>query len=272
MTGHKQQPLGARATRFESLHSLEVLEARFEDHVFPTHFHDTFVLEWVIAGADVCHASSHAARSGQLFAHGPGVAHAGGSSGSGLLSYVACYPSWDLVEEVTDLGRDEHPQVGTAVLESKHVRRSAERLFELLLQGTNEREIRKALREVLMWVFDHGAPPTMPSASCANELKHAREYLLAHSDRGVSAEELGEVVGVSRFHLLREFKRVFGITPRQFQISERVARARALMASGAGLAEAAIDAGFADQSHMSRAFKAVTAFTPGALVDRTLSC
>jgi AraC-like DNA-binding protein len=41
------------------------------------------------------------------------------------------------------------------------------------------------------------------------------------------------------------------------------ARARRLIESGADLAQAAADAGFADQSHLTRVFRAMVGVTPG---------
>jgi AraC-like DNA-binding protein len=46
-------------------------------------------------------------------------------------------------------------------------------------------------------------------------------------------------------------------------VARRVAQAQRLLADGAGLADAAAGAGFADQSHFTRHFKAHLGLTPG---------
>lgn len=76
--------------------------------------------------------------------------------------------------------------------------------------------------------------------------------------------ELAAMAGVSRFQLLRRFAAAYGCTPHAWLMQQRGERARALIRQGSSLAEAAAAAGFADQSHMTRAFTRQFGFTPGA--------
>jgi AraC-like DNA-binding protein len=70
--------------------------------------------------------------------------------------------------------------------------------------------------------------------------------------------------GMSREGFIRWFRRHVGMTPHAYRIAGRLNRARALLASGVAPAEAAADAGFADQSHMGRHFRLAFGATPGA--------
>lgn len=79
-----------------------------------------------------------------------------------------------------------------------------------------------------------------------------------------SLAELAELAGASRFQLLRRFSAAYGCTPHAWLVQQRSERARGLIAGGMALAEAAAAAGFADQSHMNRAFMRQFGFTPGA--------
>lgn len=272
MPVHSTPQSNTRVARMPALDQLEILHAQLRGHGFPVHFHGTYVIEWVTEGVDQCSASGSAAGQGQLFAHGPGVPHAGGCPLGQRLSYVACYPSRKLVAQVTGMNETELPSLGTAVLESKVVRRDSERLFGTLALASeaesamNERHARKHLRSLMLRLFDaveHA--PVRPDRGTAHALAIAKQHLTEYARRGVELRELAAVAGLSRFHLAREFKRAFGITPRRFQISERVSVARRLISAGAPLADAAASAGFADQSHMTRVFQAVAAFSPGKL-------
>ena len=71
--------------------------------------------------------------------------------------------------------------------------------------------------------------------------------------------------GVTRFQVIRDFKQVTGFTPAAFVRDRRVQLASRLIQHGDTLASAAMSAGFADQSHLSRAFKLSHGFTPGML-------
>jgi AraC-like DNA-binding protein len=75
--------------------------------------------------------------------------------------------------------------------------------------------------------------------------------------------ELAALSGVSRFQLLRGFAHEVGTTPHAYLVQRRVRLARQLLAAGRSPATAAMLAGFADQSHMTRAFVRHVGITPG---------
>jgi AraC-like DNA-binding protein len=60
---------------------------------------------------------------------------------------------------------------------------------------------------------------------------------------------------VTRFQVIRDFEQVTGFTPAAFVRDRRVRLASRLIEGGEMLANAALSAGSADQSHFSRAFK-----------------
>jgi len=74
--------------------------------------------------------------------------------------------------------------------------------------------------------------------------------------------ELERVAGLDRWSLARQFRAAFGTSPSRFRTMRQLDQVRRLIKSGSGLAEAALDAGFADQSHMSRQFKRSYGLTP----------
>ena len=74
--------------------------------------------------------------------------------------------------------------------------------------------------------------------------------------------ELEQVADLDRWTLARQFRIAFGTSPSRFRTLRRLDRVRRSIASGSSLADAAIEAGFADQSHMSRQFKLAYGVTP----------
>jgi AraC-like DNA-binding protein len=68
---------------------------------------------------------------------------------------------------------------------------------------------------------------------------------------------------MSCYHFVRSFSRVVGMTPHAWQLDLRIQRGRGLLDQGMSLADAALQLGFADQSHFQRAFKQRVAATPG---------
>lgn len=74
--------------------------------------------------------------------------------------------------------------------------------------------------------------------------------------------------GVGLRQLERDFKRCLGLAPSGCARLVQVQRAAAALLGGASLAQAATGCGFADQPHMTRAFRRIAGVTPGALRAR----
>lgn len=107
----------------------------------------------------------------------------------------------------------------------------------------------------------HGMKRPMADHRSACVAKAVRR-LDAALDEPASLAELAALSGVSRFKLLRSFAREVGITPHAYLVQKRVRLARQLLANGQAPADAALQAGFADQSHMTRTFMRQLGFTP----------
>ena len=74
--------------------------------------------------------------------------------------------------------------------------------------------------------------------------------------------DLAKEVGLSRYQLLRGFARELGLTPHAYILQRRIALARRLIRGGYTLTEAALAAGFYDQSHLTRCFVRQFGVTP----------
>jgi AraC-like DNA-binding protein len=91
--------------------------------------------------------------------------------------------------------------------------------------------------------------------------RRAREYIRTHAAERITLDELAVISGLSRYHLVRSFSRLYGLPPHAYQNALRVAAAREGIRSG--IPPSKLDLGFADQSHLSRYFKRAMVLTPG---------
>ncbi len=82
---------------------------------------------------------------------------------------------------------------------------------------------------------------------------HLSSHLREHRDRQVPLAELGTLVGVSPFTVQRGFKRVLGLSPRQYANSLRAAAFRAELEEGTPVTEAVYAAGFSAPSRAAEA-------------------
>jgi AraC family transcriptional regulator len=95
-------------------------------------------------------------------------------------------------------------------------------------------------------------------ARVLRELEH--DYSTPHQ-----LTDLAALAGLSRYHFLRTFKRVAGITPHQWLIRTRLREAaRRCAENDAPITEIAYDVGFDDLSNFIRSFRAEFGCSPRA--------
>ena len=105
------------------------------------------------------------------------------------------------------------------------------------------------------------------AASPARPTRRQRCRARARLSRGARKRanpgfDLEEIAGLDRFTIARQFRSAFGTSPDRYRTLRRLALARAAIESGRPLARAAVEAGFADQSHMTRQFRRTYGLTP----------
>ncbi len=108
--------------------------------------------------------------------------------------------------------------------------------------------------------------PSAGSRSTSPAVAKAKERIDDDPASPVTLGELAVLCGIGRFQLLRAFARELGATPHAYLVQRRVRLARQLLLAGETPANAAQGAGFADQSHMTRAFVRHFGVTPARYV------
>lgn len=95
-------------------------------------------------------------------------------------------------------------------------------------------------------------------------LLRAKEMLHTHFSERLTLLEIAFAVDIHPVHLAREFQRYYQCTIGEYIRQLRIEFAcREIELGKTSLAEIAAQAGFFDQSHLSRTFKALTGMTPG---------
>jgi AraC family transcriptional regulator len=101
-------------------------------------------------------------------------------------------------------------------------------------------------------------------------LARALDYVRANLASDLSLFELAKVAGVSPSHFKTLFKQTVGMAVHQFVIRARVDYAAGILQhDDAPLADVALQAGFANQSHLARCMRRIMGVTPGQLRTRS---
>jgi AraC family transcriptional regulator len=122
-----------------------------------------------------------------------------------------------------------------------------------------------ALADYVMITYGRDDPGRRRPGGRLSQAMAARvvEYMQAHLDRNISLVELGELVGLSSHHFSLVFKNTFDTTPHRYLLQQRVEKAKTLLAASTqSIGEAALEVGFANQSHFTRMFRRLSGETP----------
>jgi AraC-like DNA-binding protein len=96
-------------------------------------------------------------------------------------------------------------------------------------------------------------------------LCQARDLLCSDLENPPSIREIAQRVGVSPFHMIRQFESLFGSTPRQLLIRQRIGRAKQLLAAGShSVTEACMEVGFSSLGSFSSLFTREVGMAPSA--------
>jgi len=129
----------------------------------------------------------------------------------------------------------------------------------LLLSGYFAR-----IQQLLLLSTAHTAAPINSSGDLCSIPEKIDQYLSAP----LSNKELAAMVGMSSAHFSRRFKRTFGLSPHQFILQRRLAKARRMLPENGDLTEIALQCGFASHAHMSASFRQHLHCSPSELRAR----
>lgn len=257
--------------RFPDFPDLQLMQAHYTTHVFPRHYHETYVIEVVRQGTDefFCDGKTYAATAGQIVLINPHEVHTGKSVGRQPLQYCSLYPTADMMREITRQVAglpDDLPMFPQRVVQDERIARLLAGAHAVASNRADAFTAQSILVNALGELIRHHAEPhtrTVRAYDNRDAVKRAREYLLEHYDRNITLAELAKVAALSPYHLLRVFRKAVGFPPHEFLINVRVEKARQLIAKGHPLAATAMATGFYDQSHLTKHFKRIIGLTPG---------
>lgn len=95
-------------------------------------------------------------------------------------------------------------------------------------------------------------------------VQQACSYIETHLHEALTLEALGEQVHMSAFHLQRVFKRVMGITPRQYVEACRLGQLKEQLREGDAVTKALYDVGYSSSSRLYERTQAQLGMTPMA--------
>lgn len=112
---------------------------------------------------------------------------------------------------------------------------------------------------------DGGGLSSAPSPHDSRRISRVLTYLEAHAADPLDLAQLAGIACMSKYHFLRSFRRILGVTPHQYLLGLRLRRAaRRLLSSAEPVSAIAFDCGFGDLSTFNAGFRAQFGTSPGS--------
>lgn len=253
------------------LPGIEAMRATWVTHVFSRHAHAAYTVGVNDAGRGMfdCRGEPHLTTRDTLNLINPGDIHTGRAVCAAGWTYRNLYLDTDRMRWLLEQfggGRPILPHFASPLVKDQDTARSLRRLILAFEQSTSPLEIDSCLLVTVDQLLARHAtnPPAVPAVGREPQaVERAKRYLEAHAADDVSIATLAQEVGASPFHLIRAFHRAAGLPPHAYQTALRVQKAQAALRAGTPIAQAAVEAGFYDQSHLTRCFKRALGVTPG---------
>ncbi|MDZ3830354.1 MAG: AraC family transcriptional regulator [Sphingopyxis sp.] len=242
---------------------VELVDAQLRVGAFSPHRHDTYTIAVTTSGVQSFNYRGERWQSlpGQAVILHPDEVHDGYCSDPSGFSYRAAY--LPPVHVQTVIGGAALPFLAKGVSTDAELVGSALRLIAMCTADADLFGYQDALHQLVsaMQRCDGGPSPAGRNVN-REAVMRVREFLDSVPAPATNLDHLEKLAGYNRWQLSRDFRALLGTSPYRYLQCRRLERASELLRSGLGIAAAAHEAGFADQSHFGRVFKRTFGTTP----------
>lgn len=250
------------------LQGLEILSCS-GDHKFAKHLHDGYVL-WLNSESGEhfsVKGSSDVLQPGTISIIEPTVIHANHPSVQGKRHLRSFYFGEDFLSDLHRKisGNDSGTGLPTCVIKNRFLWTQFINLHDVLLHPVDGLSAEIYLLTTFGELFEQHITDSAVIVHSAEEwrVRTVIDYFHDNLDRQFSLDELAGLVNCTSYYLIRLFQREKNIAPHAFLIQLRLENAKALLDKKKSIADAALQSGFSDQSHLTRMFKKRYGVTPG---------
>ena len=247
---------------------LSLLRADFSTHEYRPHIHQALVVAVTEQGGAIinsrgtetdCHPSA-------LFVFNPAEVQSARMGRSVCWRYRSFYLTERAIAQVLQgLGLTQMPGFTRNSFSDEDLINGFLTLHRALESSTDTFQQRELLIEQFGCLFRrHGddamSAPAMPPDRAL--FQRAVGLMQARFDDSLQLDDIASAVGLTEFQLIDLFKRCVGLTPHAYLTQIRLYAACRALRRGRPLAEAATEAGFYDQSALTKHFKRSYGITP----------
>lgn len=258
----------ARIWRHPGLDNVEVLQGSYQKYEFAQHFHTVPAIGVVDRGtmSIYCQSSTHVLPMGTVFLLNPGEVHAPKPATDSGCGFRVIYLEKEFFQNRSDDFGSGVPQFAQPFVRDAALATSLLQLHSKLEREADALNIETDLADVFTHLserFMTEPPSDSTTYGERSKILRVKDYLNKNYWKNISVEDMTEIAQLSRFHLMRTFRRRVGLSLHAYLTQIRIEAAKKYLSEGASIVDVASEIGFTDQSHFTRHFKKITGVTPG---------
>jgi len=247
------------------------------DHVytyFPKHYHETYSMAMLYDGAKdfKLNNAQHILDNSNMATMNPCDIHYGNSVTDDGWKQLVIFFDEHAIKSFTEENqiKNKHFNFETMVSNDFQYRQDILTFCKSAINAESNLEVDHAYEQIIGRILakEKHLSAEHKLNNCAG-VKRSISLMHEVPDAKHRLNDLAKTANMSKFHYLRSFKDETGMTPHAYLNALRVERARKLLfSSPENLSDIAFDCGFADQAHLTRAYKKIYGMTPGSIIRK----
>ena len=251
--------------RNDNLAFIEIKEGAWEEYSTRHHSHEELQIGFVEQGSSAitCKALSFKMKAEQAIMIPPGIIHLCQPDEANRFRFTVLYIEKDWFEAAfrIDLGRlkPQTSQLDPQTMQDK------ERFISSFKSESDPMNMESMaimfLGGFIFRSFDL-QPLKEDSSPGQTKLATIKKFIDEKFSEAVQLDDLVRISGMSKFSLLRRFKKQYKVAPHAYLVNKRVNHAKQLLLEGQTVAQTAVSCGFFDQSHFVKTFRQYVGIAP----------
>lgn len=253
---------------------MQILDAQYHGRAFSPHWHEEYAVGLIVDEVESFEyrGAKHTALPKQAVLFDAGEVHTGEAHDERGFAFKMLYIPATSFREVAEARVPASSLLHFRDVVSNDVAlvQTLTRFHNAFHSGSSRLESESLMLDVLSSLLERAGnwKADQQAVKAPTSLLRVRDLLHENIREEVSLEYLASEAGVSKYHLLRSFRKQFGLPPHAYQLQQRVLEVKRLIEHGFLVADIAMECGFTDQSHLNKVFRAYVGTTPGKYAEQ----
>lgn len=258
-----------RTVRFDPDLRIEAYRFNGIMQKFPNHFHDYYVIGFIERGQRrlSCKNQTYTINAGDFVFFNPFDNHACEQIDNNTLDYRCLNIMPDVMKNVTEelTGHAYLPLFKSPVATNSEQTALLHTLHQIIMNGATDFQKMELFYVLMQQLLEEYTEQPQEIRYTGNEaiIEAVCQHLDTHYQEKITLDDLASLAAMNKYSFVRAFTRVKGITPYRYLQTIRISEAKKLLEQGVQPLNAALESGFADQSHFSHFFMDFIGLTPG---------